>query len=381
MHFIAEKNILLATLRTVYRAVPSKPLHALADHFAFEFVGDRLTVTATDSVTTIIGTVKSYQSHDQTGRVVVHAKTLMDYVKHVPEGPVRFEAGSQFLIVASGLGEGSQTLPLADASLYPKAPHPEDLPESEWFHVPREQFIEALTRVMPAVPGDATQQNVYMVSVQLNPQTENPVFIASNGARLHHVEAKNFFLPAMSIHALCLGQLMKALMGTDYEHVLVWKGKSTFVVKCGLDYAVFNAPQATFPDVHKTITQPTIANNWTLYVDRDSLKQALMRAAGTVDETTRAVKMRLSDQGTLTLETKNSVGAKVEEVLSIHWPYASTQLVFNIRHILDVLNVYPSAMCDIRIADPKVVPHGAVRFVDTDAAFMAVVAQMKLDVL
>lgn len=383
MQFTADRDILLSTLKTVYRAIPAKALHQLADHFAFEFVSeDRLIVTGTDGVTTIIGAVKSYQTSDPTGRIVVHAKTLLDYVRNLPHGAVTFDAGSQFLVVASGLGGSRSNIPLADAMLYPKTPKPEEVPSSQWYAVPREQFIEALSRVAPAVPSDATQPNLFMVSVQQSPQTDNTVLIAcSPGARLHRVEVKNFLLPDLSISALCLTQLNKALSGVTTEYVSLWHGKTGFVVKCGLDYIVFSSPKLAYPDVQKALMQPTLANSWKLYVERDAFRRALIRAAGTVDETTRAAIIRLSSKGTLTIETKNAVGAKVEEILEVPWPYDDITLVFNVKHILDALAVYPAAMCDIRVADPKLVPNGAVRLVDEDAMFDAVLSQLKLELL
>ena len=90
MKFIVSSTALSSHLQAISRVINSKNALPILDCFLFELEDGTLSVTVSDSETTMVTTVEVNES-DTNGRFAVVAKTLLDALKEIPEQPLTFE--------------------------------------------------------------------------------------------------------------------------------------------------------------------------------------------------------------------------------------------------------------------------------------------------
>ena len=89
MKFIVSSTALSSHLQAISRVINSKNALPILDCFLFELEDGTLSVTVSDSETTMVTTVEVNES-DTNGRFAVVAKTLLDALKEIPEQPLTF---------------------------------------------------------------------------------------------------------------------------------------------------------------------------------------------------------------------------------------------------------------------------------------------------
>ena len=84
MKFIVSSTALSSHLQAISRVINTKNALPILDCFLFELQDGTLSVTVSDSETTMITTLEVNES-DADGRFAVPAKTLLDALKEIPE--------------------------------------------------------------------------------------------------------------------------------------------------------------------------------------------------------------------------------------------------------------------------------------------------------
>ena len=82
MKFIVSSTALSSHLQAISRVINSKNALPILDCFLFELEDGTLSVTVSDSETTMVTTVEV--NGDTNGRFAVVAKTLLDALKEIP---------------------------------------------------------------------------------------------------------------------------------------------------------------------------------------------------------------------------------------------------------------------------------------------------------
>ena len=96
MKFIVSSTALSSHLQAISRVINSKNALPILDCFLFELQDGTLSVTVSDSETTMVTTVEVNES-DADGRFAVTAKTLLDALKEIPEQPLTFDINTSSL--------------------------------------------------------------------------------------------------------------------------------------------------------------------------------------------------------------------------------------------------------------------------------------------
>ncbi|MEF9932378.1 MAG: DNA polymerase III subunit beta, partial [Bacteroidales bacterium] len=89
MKFVISSTDLLQGLLSVSRVLVSKNTLPILDNFLFVLEGNVLTVTASDSETTL-KTVINIDEVEECGKIAVPAKLLTESLKELPTQPIEF---------------------------------------------------------------------------------------------------------------------------------------------------------------------------------------------------------------------------------------------------------------------------------------------------
>ena len=93
MKFIVSSTALFSHLQAISRVINSKNALPILDCFLFELEDGTLSVTVSDSETTMVTSIEVNES-DMNGRFAVTAKTLLDALKEIPEQPLTFDVNT-----------------------------------------------------------------------------------------------------------------------------------------------------------------------------------------------------------------------------------------------------------------------------------------------
>ena len=121
MKFIVSSTDLLQGLLSVSRVIASKSSLPILDNFLFLLEGNSLTVTASDSETTL-KTIITIDDVAEGGEIAIPAKLLTDTLKELPAQPIEFASDAERSIVNISWMSGSAQIPYMSAEDYPQLP-------------------------------------------------------------------------------------------------------------------------------------------------------------------------------------------------------------------------------------------------------------------
>ena len=98
MKFIVSSTGLYSHLQAISRVINSKNSLPILDCFLMDLNDGTLSITASDSETTLTTSIEVNES-DANGRFAVNSKTILDALKEIPEQPLAFEVGYNMELV------------------------------------------------------------------------------------------------------------------------------------------------------------------------------------------------------------------------------------------------------------------------------------------
>ena len=90
MKFIVSSTGLFSRLQAISRVINSKNSLPILDCFLLELTDGTLSITASDSETTLSTSIETNE-YDTDGRFAVNSKTILDALKEITEQPLTFE--------------------------------------------------------------------------------------------------------------------------------------------------------------------------------------------------------------------------------------------------------------------------------------------------
>jgi DNA polymerase-3 subunit beta len=141
-------------------------------------------------------------------------------------------------------------------------------------------------------------------------------------------------------------ELGKLLADND-EEVKIELAATQAAFSFGTVELVSKLVDGKFPDY--TRVMPTTHKN-KLQIEREPLRQALMRAAILSNEKFRGVRWVLSD-GSLKIVSSNAEQEEAHEELEVNYSGDSLDIGFNVNYLLDVLNNVSGSAVDCAFGD------------------------------
>ena len=121
MKFIVSSTGLFSHLQAISRVINSKNSLPILDCFLMELTDGTLSLTASDSETTLSTSLEVNES-DGDGRFAVSSKTILEALKEIPEQPLTFLVNTENLEITVQYQNGKYSLMGQNADKYPQAP-------------------------------------------------------------------------------------------------------------------------------------------------------------------------------------------------------------------------------------------------------------------
>ena len=151
MKFIISSTALFSHLQAISRVINSKNTLPILDCFLFDLQGGTLSITASDTETTMVTSVEVTES-DSDGRIAITARTLLDAMKEIPEQPLTFNIDDKTLEVIVQYMNGQYSVMGQNADEYPQAATLSD--SAVHVNIPADTLLNGINRTLFATADD-----------------------------------------------------------------------------------------------------------------------------------------------------------------------------------------------------------------------------------
>jgi len=324
-----QRDDLLNPLQQVIGAVEKRQTLPALANVLIKSKGNHFTLTTTDLEIELVSTVN--QLMDEAGEITLPAKKLLDICKALPhDAEINIEVNQDKALIKSGRSRFSlSTLPASDF------PALDDISSVYEFSVPQSLLKILIDKTAFAM----AQQDVryYLNGLMMEVASGVIRTVATDGHRLSfcekHIDAdltdnKQVIIPRKGV-----SELQRLLSDTD-EEVKITLGNNH--IQCNLVNQRFTSKliDGRFPD-YKRVMPEDSGNN--MILDREGLKQALIRASILSNEKYRGIRM-IIENNLLKLQAQNPDQEEADVELEINYTGSPIEMGINVNYMIDVLN-------------------------------------------
>ena len=326
----AKRDDILTPLSAVSGIIERRHTLPILSNVLIERTGQYLSFLATDIEIQITART-ALQASGEDRAITVGARKLVDILRALPDGAdLTLQPQEKRLQVKAGKSRFTlQTLPAED---FPRLAKPAG--EAAKFSLGQKTFRRLLGLVQYAM----AQQDIryYLNGLLLVVEEGQLKLVATDGHRLAYAStelAGKLPRQEVIVPRKTVLELSKLLADSD-ENVDIEISATQAAFRFGAVELVSKLIDGKFPDYTRVI--PTQHKN-KLQIDREALRQALLRAAILSNEKFRGVRWVLTD-GSLKIVSSNAEQEEAHEEVEIKYAGDALDIGFNVNYLLDVLN-------------------------------------------
>jgi len=325
-----QRDTLLAPLQSVSGIVERRHTLPILSNVLLEKKGDRLTLLATD-IEIQITTSTECAGGEGDGAVTVGARKMQEILRSLPDtAEVSLVLEDKRLQVRAGKSRFSlQTLPADD---FPRMTVSEG--ETKQFTISQKAFRQLIGKTQYSMA--AQDVRYYLNGLLLLVEGKELRAVATDGHRLAYASVEiDTDLPRqeMILPRKTVLELNRLLVDTDDQlHITLTPNQVRF--SFGSVVLVSKLIDGKFPDYERVV--PAALKNH-MKVGRQTLMQAMQRAAILTNEKFRGVRVVLGDNS-LKLVAANAEQEEAQEEVEVDYAGDAIDVGFNVGYLLDVLN-------------------------------------------
>lgn len=347
MKFIISSTALFSHLQAISRVINSKNTLPILDCFLFDLQGGTLSITASDTETTMVTSVEVTES-DSDGRIAITARTLLDAMKEIPEQPLTFNIDDKTLEVIVQYMNGQYSVMGQNADEYPQAATLSD--SAVHVNIPADTLLNGINRTLFATADDELRPVMNGIYFDITP--ENITMVASDGHKL--VKNQNLTIKGSEKAAFILpkkpANLLKNILTKEESSVNIDFDERNAVITLAKYRMVCRPIEGRYPNYNSVIPQN---NPYKITIDRAVLLSALRRVSVFSSQSSSLVKLRL-EASKLIISTQDiDFSTSAEETLSCLYEGAPMSIGFKAPFLIDILNNTPGQDVVIELADPS----------------------------
>ena len=347
MKFIVSSTDLLQGLLSVSRVIASKNALPILDNFLFLLEGNSLTVTASDSETTL-KTIISIDEVSEGGEIAVPAKLLTDTLKELPTQPIEFSTEPEKNIINIAWMSGSAQIPYLSTEDYPQVPQ---LNEPVNLKFKGSVLADAINNTIYATADEELRPVMNGIFFDITP--ESTTMVASNAHKLvcyTRTDVKGngtqgFILPKKPANIL-----KNNLAKLGDENVEISFDSKNAYFKFDNSLMVCRLVDGTYPAYRSVIPK----NNTNIVtITRSELLNASKRVAVCSNQATSQIIFKLS-QNTLDISAQDiDFSMSAQEKINCEYEGVPMEIGFKSTFLIEILSNLPYDQICIRLADPN----------------------------
>ena len=341
MKFSTSRDTLLRPLRVVTGVVERRPTLPVLSNLYIEADADALTLRGTDLEVEIVARLTEGVEVQQPGATTVPAHKLADIWQSLPESAtVSIALEEQRAVVRSGRSRFAlATIPAADfpteRPLLAAADDAQAEPDGVRVDLPHADLRRLFDRTKFAMAnGDV---RYFLNGMLFEVAADSLRAAASDGHRmamctLDRLGAKEVNELRVIVPRKSVLDLERLIGDSDADIHLVF-GANSLRATQGEYTLTTKLVDGQFPEVDRLIPRNT---DHSIVGDRESMRQALHRAAILSNEKSQDVRLQLESEQ-MVIRATNPEQEEAEEVVSVEYDGNPAEIAFNVRYLQDVL--------------------------------------------
>ncbi len=347
MKFIISSTALFSRLQAISRVINSKNALPILDCFLFQLEDGKLSITVSDSETTMVTSIEVNES-SANGRFAVVAKTLLDALKEIPEQPLVFEVNTDSYEITVRYQNGKYNLMGQNADEFPQSA---SLSESAVrLEIGSQILLSGINRALFATADDELRP--VMNGIYFDITTEDITMVASDGHKL--VRCKSLATRGNERAAFILPKkpsvLLKSLLPKELGAAVIEFDDRNAIFTLENYRMVCRLIEGRYPNYNSVIPKN---NPHKVIVDRLQMIGALKRVSIFSSQASSLIKLRMQENEMIISGQDIDFSTSAEETQVCQYNGNAMSIGFKSTFLIDILNNIASDEVVIELADPS----------------------------
>ena len=344
MNFIVSSTTLLRHLQSISGVLSTSNTLPILDNVLFDIVDGELTISASDLETTM--RTKLEVEANESGKIAIPAKILLDILKNLPDQPCTFLVDRSNFSVEISYDNGKSRMIGFNGDDFPKSPMIEN---SDKIRVSGDIISKAISKTLFATGNDDLRPVMSGVFCQFSPA--EIIFVATDAHKLVRYKrtdsqatgSSSFILPKKPLN------MLKSNLRGDEEVLIEYSDSSaifTFndlVLSCRLIDGKYPNYEAVIPKENPNV----------LTVDRLQFLGSIKRVSIFSNKTTHQIKLKIAGSE-LSLSAEDlDFNNEANERLTCSYDGVDMEIGFNSRFLMEMLNNIDTPEIKIQMSEPS----------------------------
>ncbi len=347
MKFIVNSQVLIKNLSALSGVVGTNKMLPILNNFLFTLDGNTLTLTASDSETTMIVDVELSEASEN-GAMAIPARMLMDLLKTFSDLPVVFSINEEDCSVEISAGEGKFKLVGEKPEGFVEIPESGNLTKTQ---IPAGILGDAIQKTVFATGNDDLRPVMSGVYFELTP--ENIRFVATDAHKLvrytrtdakSEVEA-NFIIhkkPLNLLKNIFLGRKDDALVSIEFNEKNAFFTFENTRIICRLIDGRFPNYKAVIPE----------NNPNKLTVDRQLFLSAVRRVSIFSEQSIQQARLKINGKELTVSAEDREFANEAKERITCSYDGEPMEIGFNTKFLIEMLGNIDTEEVMIEMSHP-----------------------------
>ena len=362
MKFKASSTLLLSHLQAISRVINSKNSLQILDNFLLDLEGNLLTMTASDTETTLITSMEVEDVIGE-GKVAVSSRLLLDTLREFPEQPLSFQINDSNLSMVITSANGTYNFIGQNGDEYPRLPEIQadakqmTLPVSTLSAgISKTLFCTAEDELRPVMNGvffDISKDGLTLVATDAHKLVRyktnyTSVTLGKEEGEIEEEEEEeektSFILPKKPAN------MLKNILPKESGDVDVKFDSKNAYFKLSNYTMICRQVEGKYPNYNGVIPKE---NPYKVIVDRISLLNALKRVSVFSNQASNLVKLHIEDNkiGISAQDIDFSISA--EETINCQYVDDAMKIGFKSAFLIEILNNISADDVVLELTDPS----------------------------
>jgi DNA polymerase-3 subunit beta len=346
MKFIISSSLLLKQLQSINGVLNANNTLPILDNFLFDLQGEKLSISASDLETTMTANV-SVSMADESGKVAVPAKILLDTLKTFSDIPITFTIDADTHAIEISAGDGKYKLSGQNGDEFPKVPVIEGAANLE---LNASIIYNAIVKTIFATAVDELRP--VMCGVYCNLTPNNMIFVATDAHKLvryQRSDAKSkkeasFILPKKPL------TLLKNILSNIDANIKIEYNTTNAMFAINNITLICRLIDGKYPNYEAVI--PT-SNPNVLTIERIPFLNTIKRVSIFSNQSTHQIRFKISGRELVLSAEDLDFSNEAKERLTCSYEGEDIEIGFNSKFMLEMLNNLDSDEVTIEMSLPN----------------------------
>jgi DNA polymerase-3 subunit beta len=352
MKFKASSTVLLSHLQAISRVINSKNSLPILDNFLFNLEGQLLTMTASDTETTLITTMETEEASGS-GKVAVSSRLLLDTLREFSDQPLNFEINDSNLAMVISSANGVYNFIGQNGDEYPRLP--EMQAEAKQMTLPVSTLAAGIAKTLFCTADDELRP--VMNGIYFDIHNSGLTLVATDAHKLVRYKTSystvelnegedkaSFILPKKPAN------MLKNILPKESGEVEVKFDSKNAYFKLSNYTMICRQVEGRYPNYNGVIPKE---NPYKIIVDRVSLLNALKRVSVFSNQASNLVKLQIADNKINISAQDIDFSISADETINCQYADDSIKIGFKSAFLIEILSNIGSSDVIIELTDPS----------------------------